>query len=149
MEGKLQFHSHLMLMAQVLAPCWRQRVFSTFLKKWSSAVCSVVLFSHYRWHSSPGLHSEQLHVPFYVQFLVPQNLITAPHQIDLIYMIRHVNAHSYLLFNIYIGLMIGLQYLLDFCHTSTWINHRYTYVHSLLNLPPTSLPIPTPIGYSV
>ena len=24
MEGKLQFHSHLMLMAQVLVPCWNQ-----------------------------------------------------------------------------------------------------------------------------
>ena len=24
-----------------------------------------------------------------------------------------------------------------FCHTSTWISHRYTYVPSLLNLPPT------------
>ena len=29
-----------------------------------------------------------------------------------------------------------------FCQTSTWISHRYTYVLSLLNLPPTSLSIP-------
>ena len=29
-----------------------------------------------------------------------------------------------------------------FCQTSTWISHRYTYVPSLLNLPPTTLPIP-------
>ena len=34
--------------------------------------------------------------------------------------------------------MIGLQYWFDFYHSSTWINHRYTGVASLLNLPPTS-----------
>ena len=30
-----------------------------------------------------------------------------------------------------------------FCHTSTWISHRYTYVLSLLKLPPASHPIPS------
>ena len=34
------------------------------------------------------------------------------------------------------------QYCVGFCHPSTWISHRYTHVPSLLNLPPTSLPIP-------
>ena len=34
--------------------------------------------------------------------------------------------------------MIALQYSVGFCHTSTWINHRYTYIPFLLNLPPTS-----------
>ena len=34
--------------------------------------------------------------------------------------------------------IIGLQYSVSFCHTSWWINHRYTYVPSLSNLPPTS-----------
>ena len=29
-----------------------------------------------------------------------------------------------------------------FCHTWPWISHRYTYVPSFLNLPPTSQPIP-------
>ena len=29
-----------------------------------------------------------------------------------------------------------------FCQTSTWISHRHTYVPSLLNLPPTTLPLP-------
>jgi hypothetical protein len=28
--------------------------------------------------------------------------------------------------------IIDLQYCVGFCHTSTWINHRYTYVPSLL-----------------
>ena len=36
--------------------------------------------------------------------------------------------------------VIALQYCVGFCHTSTWISHRYTYVPSLLNLPPTSRP---------
>lgn len=31
---------------------------------------------------------------------------------------------------------------IGFRHTSTWITHRSTYVSSLLNLPPTSHPIP-------
>ena len=30
----------------------------------------------------------------------------------------------------------ALQYWFGFCHMSTWISHRYTYVLSLLNLPP-------------
>ena len=34
--------------------------------------------------------------------------------------------------------IIALQYCVGFCHTSTWISHRYTYAPSLLNLPPTS-----------
>ena len=38
--------------------------------------------------------------------------------------------------------IITLQYCVDFCHTSTWIKHRYTCVPSLLNLSPTFHPIP-------
>ena len=38
--------------------------------------------------------------------------------------------------------VIALQYCDGFCHPSTWISHRYTYVPSLLNLPPTFHPIP-------
>ena len=38
--------------------------------------------------------------------------------------------------------IIALQYHVGFCHTSTWISHRYTNVPSLLNLLPTSHPIP-------
>ena len=39
--------------------------------------------------------------------------------------------------------IITLQYCDGFCHTSTWINHRYTYVPLILNsppLPPPSIP---------
>ena len=42
----------------------------------------------------------------------------------------------------FILFLIGgwLQYCDDFCRTSTWISHRYTYIPSLLNLPPHSTP---------
>ena len=38
---------------------------------------------------------------------------------------------------------IALQNFAVFCQTSTWISLRYTYIPSLLNLPPISLPIPS------
>ena len=38
--------------------------------------------------------------------------------------------------------IIALQNFVVFCQTSTWICHRYTYIRSVLNLPPISLPIP-------
>ena len=38
--------------------------------------------------------------------------------------------------------IIALQNFVGYCQTSTWISHRYTYIPSLLNLPPTSLSIP-------
>ena len=50
--------------------------------------------------------------------------------------------------NFILGLFIfnwritDVQYCVGFCHTSTWISHRYTCVPSLLILPPTVSPIP-------
>ena len=38
--------------------------------------------------------------------------------------------------------IIALKNFAVFCQTSTWISHRYTYILSLLKLPPISLPIP-------
>ena len=38
--------------------------------------------------------------------------------------------------------IIALQCCVCFCHTTTWISHMYTYVLPLLNLPPTTAPIP-------
>ena len=35
--------------------------------------------------------------------------------------------------------LIALQYCIGFCHISVWINHRYTCVSSILNLPPAPL----------
>ena len=41
--------------------------------------------------------------------------------------------------------IIALQYCVGFCHTSTWISHRYIHVPSFLNLPPAP-PHPTLLG---
>ena len=38
--------------------------------------------------------------------------------------------------------IIALECCVGFCHTSTRISHRHTYVPSLCSLPPTSQPIP-------
>ena len=37
--------------------------------------------------------------------------------------------------------IIALQNFVVFCQTSTWISHKYTYIPSLLKLPPISHPI--------
>ena len=46
--------------------------------------------------------------------------------------------------------VIVLQYCVGFCHKSTCISHRYTYIQSLLNLPPhlTSLGCHRALGLS-
>ena len=36
--------------------------------------------------------------------------------------------------------IIALQYCVGFCHTTTWISHKYTYDPSLLNISPTPTP---------
>ena len=59
-----------------------------------------------------------------------------------------VHLYLYVYFNVFIfnWRIIALQYCLGFCHTSTWIHHRYTYVPSLLTLSPTSHPFPPPLS---
>ena len=39
-----------------------------------------------------------------------------------------------------------LQYRIGFCHTSTWISHRCTYVPFLFSFPPTSQPVSHHLG---
>ena len=39
--------------------------------------------------------------------------------------------------------IVALQYCVGCCHISTWISHKYTYVPSLFNFPPTSHSIPS------
>ena len=46
-------------------------------------------------------------------------------------------------FKIFYWRIIALQNFAVFCQASTWISHRYTYVPSLLKLPPN----PTPLGW--
>ena len=40
--------------------------------------------------------------------------------------------------------IIDLQCCAGFCHTAMQIRYRYTYMPSILNLPPTLSPIPAP-----
>ena len=42
--------------------------------------------------------------------------------------------------------IITSQYCHGFCHTSTWISHRCTYVPPILNAPPKFPPYPIPLG---
>ena len=43
--------------------------------------------------------------------------------------------------------ILALQYCVDFCHTSTWISHRYYVCPLPLDLPSYPLPYPIPLGY--
>ena len=52
------------------------------------------------------------------------------------------HSHAWLKKYIFNWRKIVLQYCASFCHISTWVSHRYTHVSSLLNLLPTSHPIP-------
>ena len=52
-----------------------------------------------------------------------------------LYWFIHSFIHIYLFFFFNILLIFALHYCVGFCHSSTWISHRYTYVPSLLNLP--------------
>lgn len=45
-----------------------------------------------------------------------------------------------LLLFIFYWRIIALKYCVGFCYTVTWMNHSYTNVPSLLNLPLTSIP---------
>ena len=51
------------------------------------------------------------------------------------------SPHHSLETNFFYWRIITLQNFVVFCQTSTRISHRYTYIPSLLNLPPISLPI--------
>ena len=42
---------------------------------------------------------------------------------------------------------IALQCCVSFCWTATWISCIYTYIPSLLSLPPTPTPNPNPLGH--
>ena len=55
--------------------------------------------------------------------------------------LTHCITHFKKIFNLFIfnWRIISLQNGVGFCQTSTWISHRYTYVPSFLNIPPTPL----------
>ena len=73
----------------------------------------------------------------------------------ILFLLSLWNIYFYLLeifyyfFNYFNWRLITLQYCGGFCHTSTWINHRCTYVPlSWTLLPPPSLPHPSGLSQS-
>ena len=56
--------------------------------------------------------------------------------------VLHFPSQLFFLFKcIFNWRIITLQCYIGFCHTTMWISHKHTYVHSLLNLfPPPHLP---------
>ena len=51
-------------------------------------------------------------------------------------------------FNLFlIGLKLLYQHCVSFCHTTTQINHKCTYIASLLSFLPLPLPHPIPLGH--
>ena len=54
---------------------------------------------------------------------------------------NQVESFFFLIYLFFNWKIMALQNFV-FCQTSTWISCRYTYLPSLLNLPPISLPIP-------
>ena len=55
---------------------------------------------------------------------------------------RLAAAHGIFVLFLFCWRIIALQCCVGFCHISTWISHRYTYVCSLLNLRLSLYPIP-------
>ena len=43
--------------------------------------------------------------------------------------------------------IVALQCCVSFCYTMNWISYMYTYIPSLLDLPPTPTPNPTHLGH--
>ena len=62
-----------------------------------------------------------------------------------IFVFNNKNMTSFLFYIFFLSLffywmIIALQNFVVFCQTSTGISHTYTYIPSILNLPPISLP---------
>ena len=62
--------------------------------------------------------------------------------ICLLTIIRHLCCVQFFFLDWFFYRIIVLQNFVVFCQTSTWINHRHTYLSSLLNLHPISISIP-------
>jgi len=68
---------------------------------------------------------------------------------DITLMAQSEEELKSLFFNLFFNWrIIGLQNFV-LCQTSTWISHRYTYIPSLLNFPPISLPMHPSSWYRV
>ena len=68
-------------------------------------------------------------------------LVASSEFLDFIVFFSIYNTFSCLKFILFNWRIIALQCCVAFCHTSTWISHRYKHVPSLLSLPPISIPL--------
>ena len=106
-----------------------------------------------KWHQvtdvSPALaFSLLLQPPLHLPFLIHLWLSCGFHQLPRLekptdaYAVGHKKSLNYFFVLIFNWRIIALQCCIGFFHSSTRISHRYTYVPSLLNLPPTHHRIP-------
>ena len=73
------------------------------------------------------------------EFLLPADFVILPDCIYFTFLLFQLFKKINLFFN---WRVIAFQNFAVFCQTSTWISHGYTYILSLLNLLPISLPMP-------
>ena len=65
------------------------------------------------------------------------SLALTPHYLNLL-LVFNIDTLVFNFLNLFlIRGLVALQCCVAFCHTWTWISHRYTYVPSLMNLHPT------------
>ena len=96
----------------------KKLVNSHLRKRWK------ILFAN---HNPGGSHSESSEK-------LPKKVRGGQYILDLdkgVCTIKHTSFFFFLIEGIALHCCVG------FCHTSIWISHRYTYVPSLLNLPPS------------
>ena len=110
-----------------LEQCSSQSLFCKTISQWTDPKIKVYksLTRHHSMKQDNGSLSP---------FIWASHWVTAP--ITFFFLRFFLNLF---IFNLRI---IALLHFAVFCQTSTWISHRYTYIPSLLNLPPISLPSP-------
>ena len=131
--------------------CWTSRLFPCpgYCKKYCNvnwATCDFLNYGFLRYMPSSGIAGRfilsllrNIHTVFqngYINLHPHQQCRRVPHPLYCLLFIYLLNLF---IFN---WRIIALQNFVVFRQTSTRINHKYTYVPSLLNLPPNSLPIP-------
>ena len=62
------------------------------------------------------------------------------HQVYLKYLSPPALSHFFFFLICFLLQIIAFWNFVSYCQTWTWISHRFTYIPSLLNLPPISLP---------
>ena len=133
---------HFLKMYELFFPVCLTFILGYWLNVW--VPCSSFTFYSYLWDMSIVLPTVSLNTvwldspwhlfPFYFSIYFYTSCWPAAWR-------RCIWVLLFFLINFFYWRIITLQNFAVFCQTSTWISHRYTYIPSLLKLPPTSLPI--------